>query len=205
MLSSADEYSRDANSFALQRGARVGKEFDLVTVPGRQRLEANRAGADDISVLLESAKVAMGVTLARKDVVARIACDNPDCIWVFRRHGRLAGGFAMLMLNNDGLSALLADRLDFAAPAAALLAPYGTRPAAIYVWAVLGASVAAEGIARVIARVQQYPYELADIFATAATDDGLRFMRGLGFRPVAGHPRALHRYVRLVNRAPPDL
>jgi hypothetical protein len=146
----------------------------------------------------------MGVTLARKDMVTRIACGNPDSVWVFRRRERIVGGFAMLMLNRVGLSALLSDGFDFAEPAASLLAPYGTRPAAIYVWAVLGASVASEGIAQVIARVQQHPYELSDVFATPATEDGLRFMQGLCFRPVPGHPRSLHRYVRLVNRPPPS-
>jgi hypothetical protein len=204
MLSTAEGYSPDANSFAAQRSARPGKEFDLVAPPVRRRVEASHARSEDISVLLENAKVAMGVALAREDVVARIACDNPDSVWVFRRRGRIVGGFAMLMLNRVGLSALLANKCDFAEPPASLLAPYGTRPSAIYVWAVLGASVASEGIAQVIARVQQCPYELSDVFATPATEDGLRFMQGLCFRPVPGHPRSLHQYVRLVNRAPPS-
>jgi len=93
------------------------------------------------------------------------------------------------------------DTIDLSDPPASVFAAPGDRPGGIYVWALLRSSaVAAEGIARVIVRLQQFPYERSDLFALPATPDGLRFMRGLGFRPVAQHPRALHRYVRVANR-----
>jgi hypothetical protein len=181
-----------------------GKEFDLVTLPLRQRVDARRGQIGDIPLLLRYAEAAMGVPLAPEATVARIACAHPDSVWSFWRHDRLVGGVALLMLNCRGLAALLDDSLDLRDPPPATFANAGARPAAIYVWAILGAAIASEGIAHAIVHLQQYPYELADVFALPATDDGLRFMRGLRFSLVPEHPRALYRYVRLANRTQPS-
>jgi len=180
--------------------SRGGKEFDRITPPPRQRVDARPAEASDIPALLRHAERAMGVSLASETSVARILRAHLDSLWSFWTAGRLVGGFAMLMLNAHGLEDLMQDRIDLANPPVDVLAPPGQRPAAIYVWAVLGAAAASEGIARVIFRLRQHPYERSDVFALPATGDGLRFMRGLGFRPVPGHRRSLHRYVRFANR-----
>jgi hypothetical protein len=176
------------------------KEFDLVTLPLRQRVSTRPCQIADIPLLLRYAETAMGVPLAPEATVTRIACGHPDSVWSFWRHGRLVGGAALLMLNGRGLAALLDDSIDLGDPPPAIFADAGHRPAAIYVWAILGATSAAEGIANVIVRMQQRPYATADLFAIPATDDGLRFTRGLGFRLVPEHPRPLYRYVRLTNR-----
>jgi hypothetical protein len=179
------------------------KEFDLISLPPRPRIHVKHADIHDVPPLLQYAEGVMGVSLACEATVARVACANPDTLWSFWRNGRLVGGFAVLMLNAAGLAALLDGTMDLSNPPAQLLARAGERPAGLYVWAVLGSAVGAEGVAHVIRRLQRRPYEAADVFALPATDDGLRFMRGLGFRAVPGHPRALHRYVRLANRAQP--
>ena len=181
-----------------------GKEFDLVTPPLRQRIRVRRCQIGDIPPLLRYAEAAMGVPLAPQATVTRIACQLPDSVWSFWRHDRLVGGAALLMLNARGLAALLDDSIDLGDPPPAIFADAGRRPAAIYVWAILGAASAAEGIADVIVRMQQHPYGSADLFAIPATDDGLRFTRGLGFHLVPDHPRALYRYVRLANRTQPS-
>jgi hypothetical protein len=183
-----------------QTSAARDKEVDLVRLPARPRIEARCGQIGDIPLLLHSAETVMGVSLASADVVTRIACSHPDALWSFRRHGRLVGGASILMLNACGLAALLDDRFDLAEPPSSFIAPAGQRPAAIHIWAILGTAVAAEGIAHAIVRLQQYPYERADLFATPATDNGVRFTCGMGFRLVPGHSRALYRYVRLANR-----
>jgi len=186
---------------ATQNRPRRLKEFDDVTLPAGQRVEARRVRIADIPLLLGQGEAGMGVALAPAITVARVARAHPDSLWGFWRHERFVGGFAFLMLNRRGIEALLDDTIDLSDPPASVLAAAGDRPAGIYVWALLRSSaVAAEGIARVIVRLQQFPYERSDLFALPATHDGLRFMRGLGFRPVAQHPRALHRYVRVANR-----
>ena len=180
------------------------REFDEVTLPAGQRVEARRIRIGDIPLLLAQGEAGMGITLAPAITVARIARAHPDSLWGFWRNDRFVGGFAFLMLNRRGVAALLGDAIDLADPPASVLAAPGDRPAAIYVWALLRSSaVAAEGIARVIVRLQQFPYERSDLFALPATADGLRFMSGLGFRPVPGHPRSLHHYVRFANRQKP--
>jgi hypothetical protein len=191
----------DEAAAATQDRPRRLKEFDDVTLPAGQRVEAKRIRVADIAVLLGQGEAGMGVALAPAATVARIARAHPDSLWGFWRHNCFVGGFAFLMLNRQGVNALIGDTLDLSDPPASVLAVPGDRPAGIYVWALLRSSaVAAEGIARVIVRLQQFPYERADLFALPATADGLRFMRGLGFRPVPEHPRALHRYVRVANR-----
>jgi hypothetical protein len=180
------------------------KEFDLVTLPLRHRVDARRGQMADIPLLLHYAEAAMGVPLAPEATVARIACAHRDSLWVYWRHDRLVGGVALLMLNRRGLAALLDGSIDLGDPPPAILTEAGQRPAAIYVWAILGGAIAAEGSAHVIVRLQQHPYERADIFALPATNDGLRFTRGLGFHLVPEHPRALYRYVRLANRTQPS-
>lgn len=186
---------------ATQNRPRRLKEFDDVTLPAGQRVEARRIRIADIPLLLGQGEAGMGVALAPAITVARIARAHPDSLWGFWRHDRFVGGFAFLMLNRRGVEALLDDTIDLTDPPAGVLAVPGDRPAGIYVWALLRCSaVAAEGIARVIVRLQQFPYDRSDLFALPATSDGLRFMRGLGFEPVPEHPRALHRYVRVANR-----
>jgi len=176
------------------------KEFDEVTLPPRQRIVAKPAEIRDIPLLLRHAEAAIGLSLASVETVARIACAHPDSLWSFWCRDRLVGGFAMLMLNGQGLVALLSDSIDLSDPAPTLLASPQERPAGIYVWAVLGPAIAAEGVTRVIVRLQQYPYERSDVFALPATSAGLRLIRGLGLHLVPGHPRALYRYVRFANR-----
>lgn len=191
----------DRAASATQDRPRRRKEFDDVTLPAGQRVEAKRVRIADIPLLLGQGEAGMGVALAPAITVARIARAHPDSLWGFWRHARFVGGFAFLMLNRQGVEGLIDDTLDLSDPPASVLAAPGDRPAGIYVWALLrSAAVAAEGIARVIVRLQQFPYERSDLFALPATSDGLRFMRGLGFQPVPEHPRALHRYVRVANR-----
>jgi hypothetical protein len=200
MATNAAFHARELEICAPQYGGGGAKEFDRVSAPLRRRVEARRAIFSDIPELLGDAEVAMGISLAHEDTVRRIVQAHPDSLWSFWRNGKLVGGFAMLMLNPSGLLALLRDCIDLKDPPTSLLMAPGQPPAAIYVWAVFGPFAHAEGIARVIERLRQPPYAQSDVYALPATADGLRFMRRLGFRTVAGHRRSLHRYVRLANR-----
>ena len=201
MTSIATAFASDRAPCAQLPARRAPKEFDHVRAPRRPRLHVRRAEAGDIPELLRSAEAEIGAALASERAVTAIAAAHPDALWVFLRDGRIVGGFAMLMLDEAGLAALLADRIDLRQPSTALLARPGEAPAAIYVWAVLGRALAAEGIATVIERLQAPPYGSADIFALPASAHGLRLMRSLGFRPMPGHGRGLHVYVRLANRS----
>jgi hypothetical protein len=185
---------------APQRAARL-RDFDLVVPPRFGRTVARRARPGEIGPTMAAAATAIDhMRAATRDVVARVASQNPDSLWVFIREGLLVGCSAMMMLNEDGLEALLSGAIDIRDPAPAYLTAAGDRPAAIYVWALASPSVAADGIAKIIFRLQFPPYERADVYASPATKAGLRFTRALGFEPIPGHPRNLFRYIRLVNR-----
>ena len=147
---------RDGTVSATQNRPGRLREFDEVTLPAGQRVEARRVRIGDIPLLLGQGEAGMGVALAPAITVARIARAHPDSLWGFWRHGRFVGGFAFLMLNRHGVEALIGDALDLGDPPTSVLAAPGDRPAGIYVWALLRSSaVAAEGIARVIVRLQQ--------------------------------------------------
>jgi hypothetical protein len=191
---------RDSERGASRRSGRGVKEIEYVRLPSRPRLDVKRGQIGDIPSMLRLGEAAIGVSLASEEAVARIVGAHPDALWSFWRHDRFVGGTALLMLNAKGLAALLADQIDLGDPPARALAQPGEPPAAIYVWAMLGGAMAAEGIAHVFVRLQHYPYERSDIFGLPTTADGARFQRSFGMRPVPGHPRSLHRYVRLANR-----
>jgi len=190
----------DPRSGAPQQGGSRVKEVDLVTLPSRRRIEVRRGQIRDIPLMLRLGEAAIGVALASEATVARIAAAHPDALWNFWRRDRLVGGTALLMLNSRGLAALLADQIDMSDPPGEFLANPGEPPAGIYFWAMLCGAMAAEGIAHVIVRLQQYPYERSDLYGLPTTADGARFQRSFGMRPVPGHPRSLHHYVRLANR-----
>ncbi len=200
MISNAMLRPRDARC-GVSRGAvpRV-KAMEFVKLPLRPRVEVKRGQICDIPLMLRLGEAAIGVSLASEATVARIANAHPDALWSFWRRDRFVGGTALLMFNAEGLAALLLDQIDLGDPPTGVLANPGEPPAAIYVWAMLGGAMAAEGIAHVFVRLQQEPYQRSDIFGLPTTADGERFQRSFGMRAVPGHPRSLHRYVRLANR-----
>jgi hypothetical protein len=200
MLTAAPAPAWSAPLCAPQRASRL-KDFDQVVAPRFGRTVARRARRGEIGATLATVSAAIDhMRSATREVVARVVAHNPDSLWVFVREGLMVGCSAMMMLNEDGLRALLAGEIDMRDPALAYLTAAGDRPAAIYVWALASPSVAADGIAKIIMRLQSPPYERADLYASPATRAGLRFTRALGFKPIPGHPRNLFRYIRLVNR-----
>ena len=200
MLTNAITRAGGRGPFLPKNGQAGPKELDQVAVPHRQRITVHRTESDDIEPLLRVAAVAMGTDLAPKSVVARVAAVHPDALWTFMRDRQIVGGVALLMLSDEGLAALLGDTLDLQNPFNRFLSLPDAVPAGIYIWALVGASVAAEGIARVMARMQAPPYDRADFYALPLTKHGLRFSERMGFRRVPNHPRDLYRYVRLGNR-----
>ena len=195
---------RDGTVSATQnRPGRLG-EFDEVTLPAGQRVEARRVRIGDIPLLLGQGEAGMGVALAPAITVARIARAHPELAL-----GVLAPRPLRRRLRLSDAQSPRRRGADRRCPRPRRSADVGScrsrRPASgnLCLGLVASSAVAAEGIARVIVRLQQFPYERSDLFALPATADGLRFMRGLGFRPVPGHPRSLHHYLRFANRHEP--
>ena len=112
---------RDGTVSATQNRPGRLREFDEVTLPAGQRVEARRVRIGDIPLLLGQGEAGMGVALAPAITVARIARADPDSLWGFWRHGRFVGGFAFLMLNRHGVEALIGDALDLGDPPMSVL------------------------------------------------------------------------------------
>ena len=112
-----------------------------------------RARAADIHSLVEAAKARIPGKLADEKVVRRVWSRQPDSLWGFYQNGELVGGLAMFVLNQAGVKALLAGRLDGTDPRDEHLAGPMEAPKGIYIWAVAH-SGASDGIAKLFARLQ---------------------------------------------------
>lgn len=126
------------------------------------------------------------------DVVRRVASQNPDSLWAITRRDKFdvahpsADGFvAFLMLNDAGLTQLVAGTLDTQNPDPALLASQNERPAGIYVWALHARGTLAAGVSLVFEKISSPKYAGVDLYARAATPDGHRFLEAIGFKPGA--------------------
>ncbi|MEQ1715926.1 MAG: GNAT family N-acetyltransferase [Hyphomicrobium sp.] len=137
----------------------------------------------EIARLVERAKSDMPI-LASLETIQRVAFRNPDCFWAIRRSGReTASGFvAFLMLNNNGLTALLDGSLRPATPEQHHLVGQHEVPAAIYVWALHAKGLVTPALALVMDKLQSPTYRNANFVARAATDEGADFLRALGFK-----------------------
>jgi len=123
------------------------------------------------------------------DVVHRVVSRNPDSLWAIARrdkfdvaHPRGDGFVAFLMLNDAGLSRLVAGTFDTQNPDPALLAAQNEKPAGIYVWALHARGTLAAGISLVFEKISTPKYAGVDLYARAVTSDGRRFLEAIGFR-----------------------
>lgn len=105
----------------------------------------------------------------------------------------------MLFLNERGLTALNQGEFDAVSPDTGMLSKGGETPAAIYHWLVAATGRAAAGIAFVTSFLRHPQFGHVDYFTTAATPDGERFVKRLGFE-IIDESRGLYRYRRLANR-----
>jgi predicted GNAT family N-acyltransferase len=144
-----------------------------------------------VDSLLSEARKAIG-RLASSDVVHRVISQNPDTLWAIARRSRyrsslpIAEGFvAYLMLNDAGMKGLVDGSLDASDPAPSMLAKQNEKPAGIYVWCVYAPGIIAGGMPLTVEKISSKLYRDVDVYARAATAQGLRLMRTMGFKPRA--------------------
>jgi hypothetical protein len=119
--------------------------------------------------------------------MAGVFLRNSDSFWIIEHlpqdgeQPRLAGFYAFLLLTADGLHALKAGTLNRTEPPLPFLAPQGTKPAAIYIWAIVARRLMRR-MMPLIARAMGAPlYADAPIYAVVATEDGRKAGVGTGF------------------------
>ena len=176
------------------------REFDeLAQLPVR-RVIVSAATLDEIPELVRMAATEIPTLAAAQPAVARVHTKHPESVWSFRSSGRLVGVYAMLLLNAEGQQRLVAGALDCSCPHLDCLAEPGESVAAIYKWAVVARGTAAEGIRAMSRRLQQPPFDAANLYARAIGAAAQRLDFNLGFRPVKPDGDLLI-YVRMKNHA----
>ena len=191
--------------------AAVAGEWICAPQQNRQPRELDRATAEagatlirmarpsDVRPILDIAEALIGSGLATEDILQRLLAWRPDSLWAFVRHGKVVGGFSMLLLNSEGVDALLAATLNTREPPYEFLTRRTEAPSAIYISGSAHLS-ATDAMLKMLVRLQSTPYERANIYAVPHTVSGLRFHQRWGFHPVPGHPRHLSEYIRICNR-----
>ncbi len=179
------------------------QEFDLLPAPSSQRVSLHRATFDDLEEGASLATRNIPGDLAGLEVVRKVISRNPNNILLFKRDNKIVGLWSMLLLNPHGIEALLLDELRATDPAREYLSTAAEAPAAMYLWAIVAPGFASEGVRHVAQFLRQPLYAVANIFSRPTTDAGLRFHKGIGFRPIGSSHPGFYRYVRLANRLQP--
>ncbi len=151
--------------------------------------------------------------LATKEPVARVINHNPDSLWGIARKSNYdaenpvpEGFLAFLMLNSEGLRALINGTFDASSPDLRLLCTQCERPAGIYIWAVWAKNLF-PGTLLAFEKVWTPLYKDADLYARAVTSHSARLLETMGFVPGASfegrvNPE-MHCLVRSPKRAAP--
>jgi predicted GNAT family N-acyltransferase len=147
--------------------------------------------ADDLPQLLKRAANDLP-GLADAEAVARVLAHNPASVWgiasreAYARGDQRADGFVgFLMMNEQGVRALIAGTFDASDPDPALLCGQNETPAGIYLWAMWAPNGLVAGIPLAFDRLWSPLHGDADIFARAVTPQGKRLLETIGFLPGA--------------------
>lgn len=157
----------------------------------------------DLATVYGEILKSVGQGIASIEVAERVRQRRPDNLWsVFvASHNHVVGLYALVMLNQVGLSALLRGEFSATDPDDNHLARVGEKIAAIYQWALYAPGVAAACVPLVAKRLQAPEYRHADLFGVGVTKQGRRLMEAVGFSPIDSSVRPpLYCYRRIANR-----
>ena len=122
--------------------------------------------------------------LASDETVRRVARRNPDSLYgIFRMSAGAReplGFYANLLLNDAGVQAVQDGELDRASPADEHMVEEGTRPAAIYSWAVVAQGLFEKTLPLLAHRMGDLYADLP-ILTSAATNAGRKTIKRRGF------------------------
>jgi predicted GNAT family N-acyltransferase len=171
------------------------------------RLVAFTPTGMQVDSLMNDARKLIG-RLAANEVVHRVISHNPDTLWAIARRDRYrsslpaAEGFvAYLMLNDAGLRGLLDGSLNAGDPGLSMIARQNEKPAGIYVWCVYAPGVIAGGMPLTVEKISTRLYRDVDVYARAATAQGLRLMQTMGFEPDAEYAGIANPNVHVYRRS----
>jgi predicted GNAT family N-acyltransferase len=169
--------------------SRIGRRFDeLDTQRLAKRVVIYMPRGAEIDALIANAREHLN-GVADGDVVRRVVSHNPDCLWAIARRERFnatnpsaEGLIAFLLLNRAGMQRLFDGSFDATNPELTLLAQQSEKPAGIYVWAAHARGLMAGGMALAMEKMNTPLYRDVDIYARAATPEGLHTILATGFQ-----------------------
>jgi len=118
-----------------------------------------------------------------------------------RKNALFVGYYSFLHLTKDGLELLEKGTLDVLHPDIKYIVPYGERPAAIYVWAIVARKVNKYVMPLIAKALGKELYGGVPLYATAGTLGGYGAMKGVGFEGAKEKNAGLGQLFRL--DAPP--
>ncbi|HEY1961195.1 MAG TPA: hypothetical protein VGG69_02160 [Rhizomicrobium sp.] len=168
-------------------------EEPWMQVPGSGIVFVRRAKEHEIVPIHELTKELISAEVAPLSVVSEAYKRNQDTFWTVNRasdttkvDARMVGYIGMLHLSQAGRDRLESGNFDAHEPDVRLLVPSHTRPAAIYVWAIIAPKVGRQATNLVAHALGAELYGGVPIFATAGTLRGMNLMKGYGFSGAAG-------------------
>jgi|SRR5947209_15973198 len=185
--------------------ATFATRHDFDVLPRSAEIEVQPARRSDLPALADMGnRLVPGVQIAEPDL-ERYFIYDAESILTFRRNQKLLGAVAFIYFDRRGHEALLSGDIDLNRPDLGLLTDRSEEVAAIYVWAIVGRGRAMAGLGNVSTFLSQKRFVLANIYAHAASADGLSLMTALGFEPLPYSRRELWRYERPWNRSLPTM
>jgi len=195
-----------SNVGVLQKAPRSEtKQFDTLALPkGNARgVNVQRASTADIEDFSGIAERAIG-HLAMPVTIQRIASCHPDNIWIIHdsRTRATIGCYAQIMLTAVGYAALVDGSFNGHDPVPSHCATPFDMITGIYTWAVIGRGRAALGVTLMSKILNTPAYRHLDLYTVPVTQDGLRSIQSIGYRPVHQDGLgALYIYRRLAHLA----
>lgn len=155
----------------------------------------------DIHALTQTEITASTVSLS---VIKTVYKHNKDSFWgVYqaadrsKSHAHLIGYYSLLLLTQAGRDALERSDLNTTSPDLSHLAPGGTRPAAIYVWAIVARKTARKATPLIAWALGARLYAGIPLYTTPATLGGLNIAKDYGFAGVHRSEAGLGNLFRL--------
>jgi predicted GNAT family N-acyltransferase len=185
--------------------------LDKLNTQLSERLVVFTPTGSQVNALVDLARKAIP-RLADNSVVHGVVSHNPDTLWAIARRshykssaGEGEGLVAFLMLNDAGLKSLLRGSFDAADPDLSMIVRQHEKPAGIYVWGIHSPGIIAGGVALTVEKISSKLYRDVDVYARAATAQGLRLMQTMGFESGAEYCGVRSAQVYVYRRRPGTL
>src|SRR4029077_18745382 len=178
---------------AAKMGAARSPRFPLDKLHNQlsERLVIFTPSGAQVDALMDLARKAIP-RLADNSIVHRVVSHNPDTLWAITRRSHYKstaaegeGLVAFLMLNDIGLKSLVQGTFNAADPDLSMIVRQHEKPSGIYVWGIHSPGIIAGGVALTVEKISTKLYRDVDVYARAATAQGLRLMQTMGFEPGA--------------------